>query len=343
MVGARPNFMKASPLARELSRRSVPYHIIHTGQHYDKNMAAQFFSDFGLVPDTVFSLSATTATTQLAEIMTKLEEVYLALHPKLVVVFGDVTSTLAGALVANKMHIPLAHVEAGLRSYNKLMPEEMHRKVTDHIADILFAPTPEDSRRLRSEGVTENVHVVGNIMLDLLKTTADTTGHTNEGYYFATLHRGENVDRKNVFEGILTALEYIAHDAEIILPLHPRTEKMARKHGLFGRLKKAVTLRSPVSYAESVALQKHALLVLTDSGGIQEETTFLGVPCLTLRTETERPITVTKGTNTIAGVDAKRIIRAYESAKPFRTKRARIPLWDGNTAARIVDILEQYV
>ncbi len=343
IVGARPNFMKAAPLMRALARHSIPARLIHTGQHYDENMSAQFFSEFRVKPDTVFSLTERTEARQLTEIMQKLITEFEARPPAIVVVVGDVTSTLAGALVASKLRLPLAHVEAGLRSYNRLMPEEANRVLTDHIADLLFAVSSEDRARLRDEGVCKGVHVVGNIMIDLLAETLPSLKEKNERYYFATLHRAENVDRKEVFMALLDALEHIAHDAPLYLPLHPRTEKMARTHGLYTRLAETARLLPPLSYRDSLEYQKSAALVLTDSGGVQEESSFLGVPCLTLRTETERPLTVSRGTNIVAGVTKRSILNAYRSIHPLRHRCVRIPLWDGKTAERIVTHIETFL
>lgn len=341
IVGARPNFMKAAPICRALDRASISYRLIHTGQHHDTAMSEQFFNEFALRPHRILGLESSTQTGQLSEILSKLEDEFKKTQPTFVIVVGDVTSTLAGALAANKHGIPLAHVEAGLRSYNRAMPEETNRVLVDHMADLLFATSEKDKARLAGEGITKSVHVVGNTMIDTLAMTASEIPNSDERFYFATLHRAENVDNKDVFENIIAALERIAGDANIHLPLHPRTEKMARKYGLLGRLKKIVTLLPPVSYRESVQYQKNAQLVLTDSGGIQEESSFLGTPCLTLRTETERPITVTHGTNVIGGVKTQSILKAYKSLHPLEKKKIKIPLWDGKAAERIVRILQK--
>lgn len=341
VVGARPNFMKAAPLCRALDRAGIAYRLIHTGQHHDVSMSHQYFAEFNLYPHRVLGLESSTQTGQLSEMLASLELVFKHARPDLVMVVGDITSTLAGALAANKHGILLAHVEAGLRSYNRLMPEETNRVLVDHMADFLFATSKEDKQRLAKEGITQGVHVVGNTMIDTLAMTASEVCATDESFYFATLHRAENVDNKEVFGNIIAALETIARDAKIYLPLHPRTEKMARTYGLLGRLKKAITLLPPVSYKESVYYQKNARLVLTDSGGIQEESSFLGTPCLTLRTETERPITVTHGTNIIGGVDPHTILKAYRALLPLKKRTIKIPLWDGKAAERIVQILQK--
>jgi UDP-N-acetylglucosamine 2-epimerase (non-hydrolysing) len=341
VVGARPNFMKAAPLCRALERAGIAYRLIHTGQHHDTAMSQQYFDEFKLYPHRILGLESSTQTGQLSEILRKLEDEFKKTRPIFVIVVGDVTSTLAGALTANKHGIPLAHVEAGLRSYNRLMPEETNRVLVDHMADFLFSTSKEDKARLAKEGIISGVHVVGNTMIDTLAMVAEEVPNTDEVFYFATLHRAENVDNKEVFTNILAALESVAHDATIYLPLHPRTEKMARTYGLLGRLKKTVTLLLPVSYKESVYYQKNAQLVLTDSGGIQEEASFLGTPCLTLRTETERPITVTHGTNVIGGIETKGILKAYRLLHPLKKQKTKIPLWDGNAAERIVQILQK--
>jgi UDP-N-acetylglucosamine 2-epimerase (non-hydrolysing) len=275
----------------------------------------------------------------MADIMIGLEKIFLSEKPDLVVVVGDVNSTLSAALVANKMGIKLAHVEAGLRSGNKLMPEETNRILTDKLSDLLFVTEEDGVANLKREGITKGVYSVGNIMIDTLTLLLPKVKKSTEHFYFCTLHRAENVDNKKVFAEILDALEEISHDAVIYLPLHPRTAKMAEKFGLEGRLKKIFKILPPLSYQETLYYQKNAKLVLTDSGGIQEETSFLGTPCLTLRTETERPITVKKGTNKIAGVTRASILKAYVE-HPRKHKKTKIPLWDGKTAKRIVKILK---
>lgn len=338
VCGARPNFMKVAPLCHEFEKRGVPFRLINTGQHYDESMSESFFRSFKIRPDVTLTPSRETTVKQFADIMVGLEDVWLAERPELIMVVGDVNSTLAAALVANKMKIRLAHVEAGLRSFNREMPEERNRVLTDRIADLLFVTMEEGIKHLHDEGITNGVHLVGNLMIDTLAMFASNAKSTDERFFFCTLHRAENIDRNERFTEILDALEVISKDAPIYLPLHPRTKKMAEAFGLMPRLEKIFKLLPPLGYAESVYYQKNAALVLTDSGGVQEETSYLGVPCLTLRTETERPVTVTQGTNTIAGVGRESILEAY-CAKDMSHKEISIPFWDGKAAERIADII----
>lgn len=338
VCGARPNFMKVAPLCHELEKRGMLFNLINTGQHYDENMSDSFFRSFKIRPNITLTPSRETVVKQFADIMVGLEAAWLAEMPCLVVVVGDVNSTLAAALVANKLKIKLAHIEAGLRSFNREMPEERNRVLTDRLADLLFVTMEEGIANLKREGIEENVHLVGNLMIDTLSMFASEAPSTDERFFFCTLHRAENIDHPKRFEEILNALEEIGKDVPIYMPLHPRTKKMAESFGLMTRLERIFKLLPPLAYPDSVYYQKNAALVLTDSGGVQEETSFLGVPCLTLRTETERPITVTMGTNTIAGVTREGIIRAYREKKLER-KDVAIPFWDGKSAERICDML----
>lgn len=340
ICGARPNFMKVAPLCHEFEGCSLDYILINTGQHFDKNMSQDFFDEFNIKPNYHLSPSRESVVKQFTDIMLGLEEIFIQEKPDLLMVVGDVNSTLAGALVANKMGIRLAHIEAGLRSFNRLMPEEHNRMLTDRLSDLLFVTMEEGVENLAKEGMTENVHLVGNLMIDTLAKFAEGAPTSNEEFYFATLHRAENIDSKEIFMGILDALEQISHDAKIYLPLHPRTRKMAEEFGLMGRMKKIFNLLPPLNYKDAVYYQKNAKLVLTDSGGVQEETSYLGTSCITLRTETERPITVTQGTNIIGGIKKELILEAYRNVD-LGKKQVSIPLWDGKTAERIVEIINQ--
>ncbi len=342
VAGARPNFMKVAPLVRELARQKVRHFLVNTGQHFNKNMAAGFLKEFGLTPQYTLKPSRASSRRQMHDIKRGLEKIFKKEKPRMVVVVGDVNSTLWAAQVAHKLRIPLAHIEAGLRSFNPKMPEERNRIETDRLSDVLFVTQEEGIKNLRNEGITKGVYSVGNIMIDTLKMFLGTAKKIPGKYYFCTLHRAENVDDKKVFAEITAALEVISHDAAIYLPLHPRTKKMAQKFGLLPALKKACRIVSPLSYAASVAYQKNARLVFTDSGGVQEETSYLGVPCITLRTETERPITVTHGTNTIGGITKRSIMAAYVE-KNLKKKKTRILLWDGKAAKRIVAIIKKRV
>jgi len=350
IAGARPNFMKVAPLVRELTKQKMPHFLVNTGQHFSAVMAGVFLKEFGLKPQYTLKPSPVSAQKQKRDIQQGLEKIFAKEKPGIVVVVGDVNATLWAAEVAHKLRIPLAHIEAGLRSFNSKMPEEYNRAQTDRLSGLLFATQEEGISNLKREGITSGTHFVGNIMIDTLKLFAGKTNQPKAGrplaekisgaYYFCTLHRAENVDNKKVFSGVVAALESIAQDAGIYLPLHPRTKKMAQKFGLLPRLKSACRILPPLSYAESVAYQKNARLVLTDSGGVQEETSYLGVPCITLRTETERPITVTAGTNIVGGVTKQSILRAYRKVN-FKKRKTRIKYWDGKTSERIVLILKK--
>jgi len=338
--GARPNFMKVVPLRKEFKKQRMRYFLINTGQHFDKKMSADFFEEFGIRPDYTLRPSKTSEVKQLADIMKGLERVFLKENPNLVIVVGDINSTFIGAFVAKKMGIKLAHVEAGLRSYNKKMPEEMNRVLADHMADLLFASMQEGVENLKKEGITKNVFLVGNIMMDTMEMFLPKVKSAKEDFYFCTLHRAENVDDKTVFSEILNALEIISKDSKIYLPLHHRTKKMAKEFGFLDRINNIFEVTPPLSYRESLYFQKNAKLVLTDSGGVQEETSYLGTPCITLRTETERPITIDSGTNTIGGVSKASILKSYKK-KDLRKIKTKIPLWDGKTAKRIVEIIKK--
>lgn len=340
--GARPNFMKIAPLCWALKKQKIPHILIDTGQHFSQEMAANFFIEFDLKPSYHLRPPRTSVLRQITGIITGLERILVKEMPALVVVVGDVNSTLAGALAANKLKIKLAHIEAGLRSFNRQMPEEFNRKLTDHLSDYLFVTTEEGIDNLASEGIHKNVYFVGNLMIDTLNHFLPKIKNTDEKFFFCTLHRPENIDAKIIFSGILDALEIISADRKIYFSLHPRTKKMAKKFNLSEKMKKIFTILPPLDYTDSIYYQKNAQLVLTDSGGIQEETSFLGVPCLTLRAETERPVTVRRGTNVIGGVTKKSILAAYQKID-FRKRMIRIPLWDGRAAARIVKIIKNKI
>lgn len=342
--GARPNFMKIAPLYRELERRTLAFVLINAGQHKDAALSSDFFTEFGMRPR--YSLEPRGATPEelTADMEKKITAVLESIHPPLVVVVGDVNATLAGARAAHALTIPLAHVEAGLRSCNPKMQEERNRIETDRLASLLFATEESGIANLKKEGITRGVHLVGNTMLDTVRWFEPRLHRPHEEpFYFVTLHRAENVDERNIFCGILDALEIISEDSPLYLPLHPRTKKQAEAFGLTSRLSRIFRILPPLPYADALSYEKYATLVLTDSGGIQEETTFLGTPCITLREETERPVTVEKGTNSIGGISEPSILKAYRiyKAKGFPRKQVNIPLWDGHAAGRIVDILSK--
>jgi UDP-N-acetylglucosamine 2-epimerase (non-hydrolysing) len=355
VVGARPNFMKVAPIVQAMKRREREFTplVVHTGQHYDGVMSDAFFRDLDLPqPDVHLGVGSTSHAAQTAAIMDRFEPVVLREKPDWVLVVGDVNSTLACALVCVKLGVKVGHVEAGLRSRDRTMPEEINRLLTDQIADLLFTPSADADENLRAEGIPpERIRLVGNIMIDSLykhlersrqSRIKDHLGLTDKHYAVLTLHRPANVDDPVVFGRILEALEIISEKLPIVFPVHPRTRRTIADLGLGERVERMKGLRliDPLGYLDFLSLYGGALLVLTDSGGIQEETSVLGIPCLTLRENTERPITVTMGTNTIVGTDpAKIIVTAFAALNTTAKKVDSIPLWDGHTAERILAAL----
>jgi UDP-N-acetylglucosamine 2-epimerase (non-hydrolysing) len=355
VVGARPNFMKVAPIVAAMKRREREFTplVVHTGQHYDAAMSDAFFADLDLPqPDVHLGVGSASHAAQTAAVMERFEPVVIQEKPDWVLVVGDVNSTFAAALVCVKLGVKVAHVEAGLRSRDRTMPEEINRILTDQIADLLFTPSADADQNLMAEGIPrERIRLVGNVMIDSLyqhleraqqSTIRERLGLTDARYAVLTLHRPSNVDDRTTFEGILSALERISEQLPIIFPVHPRAARTIAELGLLDRLKSARNLRliEPLGYLDFLNLYSGAQLVLTDSGGIQEETTVLGIPCLTLRENTERPITVSLGTNRIVGTNPEKIVAEALAAlqQPTRS-RVDIPLWDGNTAERIVDTL----
>ncbi|MCP4398083.1 MAG: UDP-N-acetylglucosamine 2-epimerase (non-hydrolyzing) [bacterium] len=356
VAGARPNFMKIAPLMKEMNGTpGISPRLIHTGQHYDEKLSHLFFDELEIPrPDLNLEIGSASHAVQTARIMMLFEEILLREQPDLVLVVGDVNSTIGCALPAVKLHIPVAHVEAGLRSFDRSMPEEVNRVLTDAISDYLFVTEPSGEDNLLREGIPrEKIFFVGNVMIDTLlanKTKADRLstlqrlGLTAQEYALLTLHRPSNVDVKETFVSILQAVTEIQRSLPILFPIHPRTRNRLREFELFETIEALdnVTLLEPLGYLDFLKLMTEAKLVLTDSGGIQEETTILHVPCLTLRENTERPITVQQGTNVLVGTDSQRIIAACRQILNEKTFRAKIPeLWDGNAAKRIVNILEE--
>ena len=352
VVGARPNFMKIAPIQKELDRRGIPNILLHTGQHYDDNMSKVFFDDLKMKkPDIYLGVGSGSHATQTAKVMVEFEEVCIKHNPSMVVVVGDVNSTLACSLVSAKLNIKCAHVEAGLRSFDREMPEEINRIVTDSICEILLTPSIDGDENLLNEGVSESkIHMVGNVMIDSLFSNLEIANNLDiltqygisKDYALVTLHRPSNVDEKEVFSNIITALERLSNDIEFVFPMHPRTKKMAEKFDLYNRLESipGMKITAPVGYLEFISLMSKSRLVLTDSGGLQEESTALGIPCLTIRENTERPITITQGTNQLVGTDTQKIIQYGIEALSGKGKAGKIPkYWDGKTSSRIVDVL----
>ena len=359
VVGARPNFVKIAPLLREMAARpQIESVLVHTGQHYDPRMSDGFFEALAIpAPDYNLAVGSASHARQTAEVMTRLEPVLESVHPDVVLVVGDVNSTLAAALVAVKQGIRVGHVEAGLRSFDRSMPEEINRLATDAIADELFASEESAVVNLAREGVPqERVHFVGNVMIDALRLTQplwQTSGvfaslglDRIRQYGAVTLHRPANVDDPRRLRQILSALHEVARHVPLIFPVHPRVRERLTGFDVTWLAagqpvpERGIVCTEPLGYLDFVALVSHAAVVLTDSGGIQEETTVLGVPCLTLRENTERPATVTYGTNRVIGVARSRIIDAalFALAHP-PARSAAPPLWDGHASARIVDTL----
>ncbi len=356
IVGARPNFMKMAPLyfaMREAS--SLEPVIVHTGQHYDYVMSQAFFEDLELPePEHFLQTGSGTHAEQTGKVMIQFEKVLLEERPDLVVVFGDVNSTLACSLTAKKLLIPVAHVEAGLRSFDETMPEEINRRVTDTVSDLLFTPSPDGDENLRREGVSDGrIQRVGNIMIDSLIAILGRIDPTHEdetlgrfgldtgAYVLVTLHRPSNVDTPDSLRNILVYLNRLSQKVPVVFPMHPRTKKNIEEFGIDMALNDAFQIIEPVRYREFITLQKNAQFVLTDSGGIQEETTFLGLPCLTLRPNTERPITITEGTNELVDMDS--VERHSNLILSGGWKQGQVPdLWDGHTAERIVGAMLKF-
>jgi UDP-N-acetylglucosamine 2-epimerase (non-hydrolysing) len=357
VVGARPNYPKIAPLLWGADRARHRHLLVHTGQHYDHQMSQAFFTDLGLPdPDHYLGAGSGSHAEQTARVMVEFEKVLGADRPDLTVVVGDVNSTLACALTAAKCGVAVAHVEAGLRSFDRTMPEEVNRILTDQIADILLTPSADGDENLRREGVpAERIHRVGNIMIDSLvhslpaaraKDTLARLGLAPRGFALTTLHRPSNVDEPAVLAGIIAVLTELAARLPVVFPIHPRSRKRLEEGGLMEKVSAApgLHLLPPLGYLEFLALTDGARLILTDSGGIQEESAVLGVPCLTLRTSTERPVTVSEGTNQVVGTDPARIRAAVAEVLAAPLPGARAPaLWDGHAADRIRAVLDTWL
>ena len=353
IVGARPNFMKVAPVMNALrTREHVVQTLVHTGQHYDANMSDVFFEQLGIpAPDVNLAVGSGTHALQTAEIMTRFEPVVLERQPDMVLVYGDVNCTVAAALVCAKLGVRVGHVEAGLRSFDRTMPEEVNRGVTDQLADLLFTPSEDGDINLLREGIPgEKIFRVGNVMIDSLVKLLPAAQRQNEQqnqnglshryaqrYALVTLHRPANVDDGAVLKRILQSLLEVSQDLSIVFPAHPRTRKRIADFGLHaGQLQ----ILAPLSYLEFLAMQSRATVVITDSGGVQEETTYLGVPCLTLRENTERPVTVFLGTNILVGRDPDKLRSEVSRVLAGQAKKGTIPpLWDGHAGERIAAIV----
>ncbi len=352
VIGARPNFMKVAPLLRVLDQHpGFTNTLVHTGQHYDPILSDVVLRDLGVrEPDINLGVGSGSHAVQTAAVMVGMEEVYKKADPALVVVVGDVNSTLAAALTAAKMDIHVAHVEAGLRSGDRSMPEEINRVLTDRISDLLFTPSRDADANLRAEGIEAGrIHFVGNIMIDALKMSLPKAerleswkayGLQAAEYGLVTLHRPSNVDKRDQLEEIFLALDEIASDLPLLFPMHPRTR--ARMEG-FGLDLKRVQIVEPVGYLEMLSLQSAAALVLTDSGGIQEETTVLGIPCLTLRSSTERPVTISDGTNRLVPIRSREaIVDAFGETIGQEVTQMIPEGWDGQAAQRIAAVIRSW-
>ncbi|WP_330292819.1 non-hydrolyzing UDP-N-acetylglucosamine 2-epimerase [Streptomyces sp. NBC_00576] len=346
VAGARPNYMKIKPVMDALERRGAEVILVHTGQHYDPAMNDVFFADLGIrPPDRFLGVGSGSHAEQTGRVMTAFEPLIGEVSPDIVVVVGDINSTLACALVTAKAGPLLAHVEAGLRSRDWSMPEEVNRVATDRVSDYLLAPSPDAVENLRAEGYRDDqIHLVGNVMIDTLlanleraraSAVLDEYGLTKGEYGLVTLHRPANVDDPEVLTGLLKALGEIAGRLPLVLPVHPRAAERLAAIGVPG----GIRLVPPAGYLDFIALQDSARVVLTDSGGIQEETTALGVPCVTLRDNTERPITVEQGTNVLAGRDPARIVSTVNGVLDAPPAPRRPELWDGRASDRIADVL----
>jgi UDP-N-acetylglucosamine 2-epimerase (non-hydrolysing) len=345
VAGARPNFVKIKPVVDALTERGGDVDLVHTGQHYDDALSAVFFRDLGLrLPDHVLEAGSGSHAEQTARVMVGLERRVASHRPDVVITVGDVNSTMAAALVGAKAGVFVAHVEAGLRSRDWRMPEEVNRVVTDRVSDFLFAPSADAVSNLRAEGYRDDqIYLVGNVMVDSLLAAKDRAterpvlahlGLTRGEFGLVTLHRPENVDRPDVLHGLIGTLARLSAELPLVLPAHPRLARM-----LAGVQTGPIEVIGPQGYLDFIALEAGARLVLTDSGGVQEETTVLGVPCLTLRDSTERPITVTEGTNVVVGRDPDRIRAAFADALGGPVEPRRPPLWDGQAGRRIAEVL----
>lgn len=349
VVGARPNFIKAAPLIKCMSESNIQNLVVHTGQHYDHNMSQQFFNELN-IPKPNYNLNAGGGShaQQTADIMVGCEDIFLKELPDYIIVYGDVNSCIAAALVAKKLHIRVIHIESGLRSFDKNMPEEINRIITDSISDILFVTCQDGVDNLLNEGIRKDVYLVGNTMIDSLvefqtkfnsSNILSKLGIQSKEYILSTLHRPSNVDNKDNLIELMDSMKSISKKNNVVFPIHPRTKHNLQKYNLFDFYNKIDTLNiiDPLGYIDFMCLQKNAKLIITDSGGIQEESSFFNVPCLTVRDNTERPVTIHAGTNKLIGADYKKILSEVNIIN--YNQNSNINLWDGNTSKRIVSII----
>jgi UDP-N-acetylglucosamine 2-epimerase (non-hydrolysing) len=348
VVGARPNLMKVAPVLSALKQYpKIKQTLIHTGQHYDSNMSDVFFQQLEIpAPDVNLGVGSGSHARQTAEIMTRFEPVVLERKPDVVLVYGDINSTAAAALVCSKLQIQVGHVEAGLRSFDRTMPEEINRLVTDQLADVLFTPSEDGDKNLEHEGIpASRVHRVGNVMIDSLVRLLPVAMEKKlnglpDRYILVTLHRPANVDDDRALKVILGYLLELNSQVKVVFPVHPRTRQRIADFGIDAS---NLDLREPLPYIEFLSLQRRATAVVTDSGGIQEETTYLKVPCLTLRSNTERPITVTMGTNILVGQDGATLRVELNKILEGKAKQGTVPpLWEGRAGQRIAEILNKF-
>ena len=348
IIGARPNFIKASPVIREMNKlENINNLVLHTGQHYDKKMSEIFFDELN-IPKPNYNLNAGGGShaEQTADIMVGYEKYFIEKNPNLIIVYGDVNSCVAASLVASKMFIPIVHIESGLRSYDRKMPEEINRVITDSISDLLFVTSKDALENLKLEGVDLNkCHFVGNTMIDSLvrlekdfdkSKILDDLSLQKKSYTLITLHRPSNVDNIDDLKYMMDSIVEISKDITCVFPIHPRTENNLKHYNLYEKYKNINSLKmtKPFGYIDFMCLQKNSKFVITDSGGVQEESSYFNVPCLTVRDNTERPITCTKGTNELAGTDYRKLLTNVKNINFNR--KSNIEMWDGNSAGRII-------
>jgi len=347
IIGARPNFMKAAPVIRELKKNEkFEQVVIHTGQHFDKEMSEIFLSQLNIPkPKHKLSLKSKTPLSQIGEIITKLEKILTKEIPRLVIIYGDINSTFAAAIVANRLSIKLCHIESGLRSFDSRMPEEINRIITDRLADMHFVTEKAAVKNLKNENIDKSfIFFVGNTMIDSLETFLQSgaeSAEAQEPYCLSTFHRPSNVDTKDDLEKILEILDWLSKRINVIFPVHPRTLNNLKKFDLLKALEdnQKISLRPPSSYSEFLSLTKNSTVVITDSGGIQEECSYLGIPCLTLRENTERPITIDRGTNVLVN-SLKEVSFHFDKISKKRFKKSKpIKFWDGKASQRIAKII----